>query len=253
MRTIRKHSQPVSLTQWRIPRLLESRNPGLECNYASLRQSPAVLKEVEDGLLSEQGKICAYTGHRISIVSTGNQADSNREVKFHIEHVLPQEHCGYGQDTDYSNMVACWPKPNCGFHPAYGAKRKDNWPTSVEQANFISPLRPDCSVRFKFDHKGGIEAANSSDAAAIETIEKLGLNHKTLNDLRREAIWGALNPASRPIKLGEAQKLLSKMEQASATLNSGGTAELIPFCWAIEPALRREIRKLQGILAQKRS
>jgi len=34
---------------------------GMDCNYASMRHSPEVIKAVEDGLIAEQGGICAYT------------------------------------------------------------------------------------------------------------------------------------------------------------------------------------------------
>jgi uncharacterized protein (TIGR02646 family) len=207
-----------------------------------------VLKAVEDGLLAEQGGICAYTGHRIAIKPANPHIGGSRDVNFHIEHLMPQDHNIYGQDTDYQNLVACWPQPNCGFEPAYGAKKKGNWPSPKEIELFLSPLRPDCSARFYFTQLGEIKPANPSDRAAEVTIEKLGLQHDTLKELRKAAIRGALNPRSCQIKLSEAKKLLTKMEQATELLNKGMATTLMPFCFAIEPALRREIRKLEGIM-----
>jgi len=228
--------------------MLANRPPATACNYESLRQAPDVLESVENGLFAEQGGICAYTGHQLYLTPADPHHGTNRDVKFHIEHLIPQDHCTYGQDADYVNLVACWPRPNCGFEPAYGAKKKNNWPTPAEQGFFVSPLRHDCSSRFKFNHRGEIAAAQNNDVPAETTIEKLGLDHHTLTELRRNAIRGALNPASRQIKLTEARKLLADMKHAAAQLDAGITAKLLPFCFAIEPALQREIRKLEGIM-----
>jgi uncharacterized protein (TIGR02646 family) len=256
MRTIRKRPQPIELTEWRVPRMVAAREPGISCDYESMRRSPDVLKAVENSLLAEQGSICAYTGHRISITFENATTRAARNVDFHIEHLMPQDYCkeefgNYGMDADYQNLVACWPRPNCGFEPAYGAKKKDNWPSPQEQSQFVSPLRPDCSVRFRFNHHGEVEAANPNDQAAKITIAKLGLQHNTLNELRRAAIQGALNPASRQIKLSDARRLLARIEQATQSLEQGITATLRPFCFAIEAALRREIRKLEGIMNRR--
>lgn len=250
MRTIRKRVAPNSLTQWRAPRLAANRGEGLECTYAGMRSKPEVLEAVEENLFGEQGGICAYTGHRIRLMPANAAAGVERTVDFHIEHLTPQVHCADGQDADYSNLVACWPRSNCGFEPAYGAKKKGSWPSPEEQALFVSPLRADCSARFKFNHLGKISAAREDDAAAIRTIDRLGLHDSTLTDLRRQAIRGALNPASRPIRLNEARKLLRGMERDSKDVDQGVFIQLKPFFFAIQPAVEREIRKLEAIRDQ---
>jgi len=233
--------------------MLANRPAATECDYESLRKAPGVIEVVENGLFAEQGGICAYTGHQIYLAPADPHQGTHREVKFHLEHLTPQAHCAYGQAADYANLVACWPRPNCGFEPAYGAKKKGSWPAPAEQGLFVSPLRPDCSSRFKYNHRGEIAAAQNNDVPAETTIEKLGLAHHTLTELRRNAIRGALNPASRQITLAEAQKLLADMKHAAAQLNAGVAAKLMPFCFAIEPALQREIRKLEGIMNRGRS
>lgn len=227
------------------------RPQGMECSYEALRREAGALTAVEDGLLAEQGGICAYTGHRISITPANAQTGNVRDVDFHIEHLLPQNPPAiYGQDADYQNLVACWPRPSCGFEPAYGARKKGNWPSPAEQPFFVSPLREDCFSRFIFNHRGEISPTNNGDHAAVRTIAMLGLDHGTLTALRREAIRGALNPKSHPIKLAEARKILTEIERDGSDLNQGHVARLRPFCFAIEPALRREIRKLEGIVNQ---
>lgn len=252
MRTIRKRPEPNALTQWRAPRLAANRSEGMECDYEQMRRLPEVLEAVEDGLFAEQGGICAYTGHRIGLtaMSAGNAIE--RAVDFHIEHLTPQKYCkpehgNYGKDADYDNLVACWPRPNCGFEPAYGAKKKGSWPAPDKQSQFVAPLLANCSARFRFNHRGEISAAQADDEAASETIKQLGLDHFTLTELRREAIRGALNPASRKIKLAEARKLLQQMRRASENVDQGISVLLMPFCFAIQPALEREIRKLEAI------
>jgi len=222
----------------------------MECTYDAMRRDPVVLDTVENGLLEEQGGICAYTGHRIAIAPTSGPSGSARKVDFHIEHLVSQRCCYYGQDADYANMVACWPRPNCGFEPAYGARKKGDWPSAAESYLFVSPLRSDCSSRFTFDRLGRISAAMMGDRAAEKTIKKLGLDHKTLVALRREAIQGALNPLSRPSTLEEKRKLLARMDRTTEALDKGGAVERMPFCFAIEAVLRREIDTLGKISKQ---
>lgn len=218
----------------------------MDCTYEEMRRVPEVLQAIEDALAGEQGGLCAYTGHRIGIPSQ-EPVDRPRKIEFHVEHLAPQKHCGEGEDTAYSNLVACWPRPNCDFEPNYGARRKGDWPPPEHGAAFVSPLRPDCTERFAFNRRGEIGATRAEDAAAAETIVRLGLNEPALAQLRREAIRGALEPAGRLLKLAEARKLMARMKRASEDVDQGASIQLIPFCFAIEQALAREIRKLEAI------
>ena len=251
VRTIRKRNVPPSLTEWRAPRMANIRPEGMECTYNEMRRWPGVLDDIENNLLAEQGGICAYTGLRIGIRASGEGPEAERYIDFHIEHLRPQVHCSYGQDADYRNMVACWPKPNCGFEPAYGARKKGNWPSAEHEAIFISPLRHDCSVRFVFNHKGGIAPAIRTDQAAIETISRLGLSNDKLTELRKEAIWGAFNLGGRNIRLAEARRLRSELDNDSQALDNGANIQLRAFCFVIRHALEREIHKLEGIMGQR--
>ena len=88
--------------------------------------------------------------------------------------------------------------------------------------------------------------------ATVETIKKLGLDHKELRALRREAIRGALEPKrNQRLKLAEARKIKAEMERTEADLNSGGNGSLRAFCFAIKPFIDREVRKLEGIRDRK--
>src|SRR5262245_7681804 len=93
MRTIIKRRPPPLLTEWRTPRMLTDRAPGIDCDYSSLRRSPLVIEAVEDALLVEQGGICAYTGHRINVTHDDPAVRHRRDVDLHIEHLTPQDYC----------------------------------------------------------------------------------------------------------------------------------------------------------------
>ncbi|MFH0900746.1 MAG: hypothetical protein V2A73_08975 [Pseudomonadota bacterium] len=231
--------------------MVANRASGMDCTYSELRRSACVV-DVEDSLFAEQGGICAYTGHRLRLQKADPNTNTARDVGFHIEHPTPQDYCtaqngDYGKDADYQNMVACWPRPNCGFEPAYGARRKGNWPSPQEEASFVSPLGSDCSARFMFNHRGEIACAIKGDQAAAKTIEEIGLDHKTLEELRRKAIRGAFNPSGRPLRLNEARRLQTQLDRDFQTLDAGGNVQLAAFCFVIRSALDREIRKLEGI------
>jgi len=251
LRTLHKRAPPSALTEWRAPRLAARRGEGMECSYGELRRDPDAIRAEEDALLAEQGSLCAYTGHRIRITKEGSGATEQRVVGFHMEHVIPQKHCAYGEDTEHRNLVACWPRPNCGFEPAYGARKKGDWPGPEERHRFVSPLQPGCSERFVFNRRGKIAPAKQGDDAAGETIRRLGLADGSLTALRQGAIEGALCPGSRPIQLKDARRLLKQMESDAARLDRGEDVELSPFCFAIQQALAKEIRKLEGILGKK--
>jgi uncharacterized protein (TIGR02646 family) len=242
VRTIKKRRVPNALTQWRTPRLVKNRPEGMGCTYEEMRKEPAVREAVEEALFQEQGGLCAYVGAKLKMEAR------TEGVSFHLEHLIPQTYCDYGEDTAYDNLVACWPRPNCGFEPAYGARKKGDWPSPAERHLFVLPLDPTCSARFSFNRRGEISSARPDDEAAEKTIQKLGLRDPSLTGLRANAIRGALSPNSRPIKLNEARQQLQRMVTEAAKLDRGESVRLPPYCFAIQQALVREIRKLEGIM-----
>lgn len=223
MRWISPRPEPVTYTNWRAA----SQN---DINY-DYDLIPSERKaEIKDELIAEQRGLCAYTGIRIDA------------ARSHIEHLLPQAHCQRGrEDVDYHNMVACFPGSNHGYVP-FGAVRKGNWPSPAELYLFVSPRLPGCEGRFRFNLRGRISAADD-DEAARETIRRLGLDHKQLEDLRREAIDATLDG----LDLRSARRRLSGLEQAE---QAGG--ELEPFCFALRQALHKHIRRLEAIIESKK-
>lgn len=251
VRYIKKRASPKLLEQWRAPRLVKDAGPGLTCSYGELRRAQDVLDAVEDGLFAEQGGICAYTGQSIRLGSSGTNSP-RREVGFHIEHLLPQKFCTFengrsGFDADYQNLVACWPPPNVQFEPAYGARKKGDWPSCSSQQEFVSPLVPSCSSRFQFNQQGEIHPTQAEDQAAKVTIERLGLDNSELIALRKEAIRGALSPKpNQPLTRAQQETVRARIRQQVASLESGGQVALVPYCFVIESVLSARLARTKS-------
>lgn len=214
-----------------------NRPPGTDCSYEELRRSAEVVGDVKQALQQEQGGLCAYTGRPIATRPDGD---------FHLEHLTPQAHCGYGEDADYQNLVACWPRPNCGFEPRYGARRKGGWPPPKDQNLFLSPLRADCTTRFSFNHRGEIFPSRDDDEAARLTIEKLGLNDLEIIELRKSAIRGALSPRGEWLTLPQCRRLVEALDRVAHNVDNGANDQLPAYWFALRSAAEARIRKLGG-------
>lgn len=225
MRTIEKRPPPASLVRWRQERVAAKDSERLPIDYQELRRSSAI-DDVECALFEEQGGICAYTG-----VSLGGIDGDDR--RFHVEHVRPQRHCDPGEDTEYSNMVACWPEPGRSPEPEFGARKKRDWPHPDAERRFVSPLQEDCASRFRFTHSGRIEPRNPDDDAARETIDRLGLAHPKLDAWRKEAIDGTVRPRGAVIDRKRALKRLRALREDCAALDDGRNVRLPEFAFAI--------------------
>lgn len=239
MRRINKRSEPSELGEWRASAQADPNQAGINFGYDALRQNTATITAVTVALIAEQGALCAYTGRRIAPEQT------------HIEHITPQFHCLRGEDVDYTNLVACWPAPNHPSEPTYGARRKGSWPAPNQRALFVSPINPGCEERFRFNLKGEISAASTTDTAAQETIRQLNLGDAELTRLRKASIVGALSPRP-PQKLGiaETKKLLRELERATSELNNGSNVRLSPYCFAIRQAMELHLKRLAAIQKQ---
>lgn len=231
MRTINPQPEPAAYGQWRAASQADI-NYGYDLIPGGLRS------DVKAALIAQQRGLCAYTGIGISM---------NRS---HIEHMIPQAHCVQGEgDVAYGNMVACYPAPDGAYVP-FGAVFKANWPSPAEHHLFVSPHSGGCEARFSFSIRGSISVAADDEAARV-TVERLGLDHKRLEALRKEAInatlqWHGRNPPL--LDLAAARRRLASLEEAD---NSGGQLE--PFCFALKQALRKHITRLQAIRESKRS
>lgn len=142
---------------------------------------------VRKSLLKEQGFICCYCEGDISTDS------------YHVEHFLPKSKSERADEVNYLNLHAsCLDKLNVGDPRHCGVNRGNR--------DIISPLDPECELRFAYDFSGAIKPLKSSDAEAINTIEALNLDIDKLNKLREKAI----EPFVELLEDAEAQDMLRR-------------------------------------------
>lgn len=240
MRWIQKKNEPRELTEWRI-RYAKDNNFG----YDLMRQDKSVTKAVTDSLVEEQGWLCAYSGMRIE----GYKEIENNGTKYdkcycHIDHVKAQDYCKAEEEVTYTNMVASYPGPNAEHKTPFGGEQKGNWPDhdKGEQPLFVSPLDKSCETRFLFNLRGEIKH-KEGDNSAKTTIDKLGLDHDELKNLRKGAIQGTLG-LNNDLPIQDARSRLTKLQ-------SQQTGRLEPFCFVLIQALEIHIKRLEKIAKYK--
>ncbi len=160
--------------------------------------------DVYNALLQEQGFICCYCGMRIT-----------RET-CHIEHLKPRSTHPY-LALEYRNMLASCqgesetppPKPvHCGH-------KKGEW---YDENLMVSPIEANCADFFKYTGSGEIQPTDDPDkqAAAKETIERLGLDINKLRISRRKAIYSILVGRNGFANLGGIEDLTNEEVQKLA-------------------------------------
>lgn len=223
MKYIQKTGPPRRYSDWR--------NKVRRSNKNDFQELPRIEKQaLLNGLLREQGWICAYTMRRIDDESS------------HVEHIRPQSVCRamlVGSDLDYDNLVACFPRENAPVKYRYGAQQKDDW-WENGGADFVSPLHPACETRFRFNLNGEISAVGKAKAP-VTTIRILKLDHPTLTEDRRRAIKEFIyGPnGSDPLTLKRARNVRESICQRN------GDGHFWEFCVAIRNALDDYLTLLQ--------
>jgi len=165
MKHIVKRQEPPSFTNWKAQ---ETNN--WHPIYADLRGD--IKDDVHNNLITEQGHICCYCEKRIK------RKDS------HIEHFRPQS-VYPGMNLDYCNMLCSCMRETMKGEPLHCGNKKEDW---FDETLIISPLDQTCESRFAFMGDGRIKPASSTDDAARETINRLGLNIPKLIALRAHVI-----------------------------------------------------------------
>lgn len=165
MKHIHKGSAPDCLKEW-----IASSSENCQATYADMPQG--IKNTVKAALMTEQGWLCCYCERRLT------DEDS------HIEHFCPQSYPDV-DPLDFSNMLCSCQNQLKKGEPRHCGHRKEKW---FDPDLLISPLQPDCESRFAFTGRGEIMPANKEDRAASETIAKLGLNIRKLQDMRKNAI-----------------------------------------------------------------
>jgi len=172
-------------------------------DYGSFTRGPALLRL----LICEQHGLCAYTGAAIDdsrlVKRRPMSAIPPRDdywFKAHIEHLKSQRQCheelagahgmvgrDRGADIDYHNVVAAIDVAGTESEH-FGATSRKDLPVPVW------PTKQECETAFVFFLDGTLRGGN---AGARDTIDKLRLHHRTLNDWRAKEIddWFALPSA----------------------------------------------------------
>jgi uncharacterized protein (TIGR02646 family) len=235
MKYIRKGSPPRELQDWFEGQPVED-GRRINCGYDDM---PTNVKDaVKERLLHEQGGLCCYTGLRIASENS------------HVEHFKPQRLCADHEDVAYTNLLAAHPGASAGGCP-FGAPAKDDW---YDSHLLVSPLHQRCETQFRFDQFGAVNSSDGQDSAALETIERLRLNHPSLSEIRQRTIDEALFPDNRRLSKAQLQRLIEG-------LYSRDTNGRFPaLCFVIKDVAQdllrraeRERKRKQAIRSQARS
>ena len=165
MKRIVKDAEPEDFSGWKARDRMAHRP-----NWNRLPR--AVKKKVHESLMREQGYICCYCEAAVATEDS------------HVEHFRP---VGKYPDLqlDYSNLhCSCQREPSPG-EPRHCGHRKGSW---FDEDLLVSPMAPDCGAWFRFTANGDIFPGADDDAAAEETIRRLGLNLSKLRALRAAAV-----------------------------------------------------------------
>ena len=230
MRFIRKGPEPAALRKFKV----DNKATPEVLTYSSL---PAEVRSALYAcMLVEQGKLCAYT-----MMPIGREPDVVRR-DFHIEHIQPRSRQPE-RELDYSNLVLCAPNPE-RVALEFGAIRKAH--AEINEDNFVSPVNASCETRLRFGSGGDVRAESHRDAAAVRTIDLLGLNYRSLSDARSQAIGAqGLGPLARKaISAAEARRLVTSVMKADAK------CQLAPFCVAIRQVAERFARQSEAHAAR---
>lgn len=205
--------------------LQQRRQSSQPFGWGEINDDTSLKNDIKAALLEEQGGLCAYTGIEVDLASS------------HIEHMKGRAHkWGYDSDTDDHNMLACYPNHGCDF----GAMRKENWPPPSEWFNFITPVELRCESCFAYGTDGSI-SADGGNVAAQTTIEQLALDHRELEERRRDAIDGVL--ASLPQDNVRALKAAAEkvVDQLERKMQQQKPTRLREFVFVLVDAIRRHV------------
>jgi len=167
MKYIAKGKEPIQFTEWK-----NQKNDNWKPAFSVLQGDEK--KAVINALKEEQGFICCYCERRIEIEDC------------HIEHLKPQGKDLFpGNQLDYDNLLCSCQRELERGEPRHCGNSKGSW---YDEQFLVSPLSPDCELKFRYTFDGHIESAIENDIAAITTIDKLQLKIDKLNALRKKAI-----------------------------------------------------------------
>lgn len=165
MKYIEKDAEPASFSQWKARDRMAHRP-----NW--IRVPRMARDDVHESLMREQGYICCYCE---ASVATDDS---------HVEHFRPKKPFR-GLQLDYSNLHCSCQRELSRGEPRHCGHGKHCW---FDSNLLVSPMEPNCEVRFRFTANGDIFPGTDNDAGARETIRRLALNLPKLRALRAAAI-----------------------------------------------------------------
>ncbi len=190
MRAISKKREPPSLSHYRAQ------------GDATYRDCPTpVRRAIRDGLLDEQGHLCAYCMQRIS-------SDSAKIEHWHSQAGHPNE------QLHYKNMLGCCDGSE-GTPP--GHQHCDTRKRDREIS--YNPARPTHHERLRIRYSGDGTLRSDDVAFDNEINDVLNLNHSRLRRNRREVVKAVCEGLSRDSSTrakGQIQRLLAGWKTRSA-------------------------------------
>lgn len=164
MKYIVKGPEPDVFADWKA-----LASPDWTPTYEDLRGKEK--NAVKTALMQEQGYLCCYCERQLS------DDDS------HIEHFKPQ-HLADVDPLEYANLLcSCQKRLDKGM-PMHCGNLKGDW---FDAQLLVSPMSPDSEERFTYTADGRI-LPRQDDAAALATIQHLGLDIPKLISMRSAAI-----------------------------------------------------------------
>ena len=130
---------------------------------------------------------------------------------FHVEHLKAQALRAVRRGRGLQDLVACWPEPGYQPEPDMGRMERQlagtpGWP-SLCRLSRRRAVRDSSS-----DGQGGSTAARAQDSAANETIEQLGLDHKTLTAFRKAGHSRGADASLQADSIDGNQELLRRLD-----------------------------------------
>ena len=227
MKWIEKGEEPTAFKEWK-----DKSNDEWTPSYEIL--SNPEKSQLHEALLKDQGYICCYCNDRIE----------KPTPRSHIEHIKPRSHFP-AEALNFTNLVSSCQGENEKRFPIHCGPAKADWPNeSAFRADLmISPLDKNCENEFSFTGLGEIRSSHTGtrNAAAKETITRLGLDVPKLDAARRSSIDGILEGIEDETD-ENIQRLIAHFS------NKDDEGRFIPFCSAVVYTLKKYLNATQNTL-----
>ena len=170
MKHIIKREEPPEFSDWKANDKMRHRP-----NWKRLPSG--VKSDLHQSLWKEQGGICCYCEREIPIENS------------HVEHLRPKTLFPRFM-FDYSNLLCSCQRELRVGDPRICGCCKGDW---YDENLLVTPLDPDCEVRFAFAADGSIRPGRPDDQSARESISRLNLDCDWLRAFRKNVVEGLVD------------------------------------------------------------